>query len=285
MVPKAPDADLTKDENPLMEAISNYKLLHIEAYVVHVDMVSENEVAFKLTSETIEALTDYHKDVYSVDVSANIYDWSEKPAQLVKLHDAFVQAVNRYVYRTDVRALEGLEEDGAGELLEGRSTGAKAGIMALFLPLLPPPPPPSPVAPEYSFPSALVAPAVGGGYWWPPYQQSFPLPMAMMAEPWTVLGSSPAPTSSDGDLASSAWSSSGMTDTQYPSPSPSDSFWSDSALPMHQPVPFMVPLSDSSLPMPSVVAQQCAAAATYLPDCVDFGSTYQDMMPQFEISI
>ena len=58
MQPKAPDAELRKDSNPLIEALFNYQILYIEAYVVHVDMVSQNEVAFKLTPETIEALVE-----------------------------------------------------------------------------------------------------------------------------------------------------------------------------------------------------------------------------------
>ena len=70
MLPKAPDAELRKESNPLLEAISNYDLLHVEAYVVHVDMVSQYEVAFKLTTKTIDSLIEYHKDIYSVDVAA-----------------------------------------------------------------------------------------------------------------------------------------------------------------------------------------------------------------------
>src|SRR5947207_2458134 len=66
MLPKAPDSELRRDDNPLVEALFNYQLIHMEAYVVHVDMVSQNEVAFKLTPETIESLIDYHKDIYSV---------------------------------------------------------------------------------------------------------------------------------------------------------------------------------------------------------------------------
>jgi hypothetical protein len=95
MVPKAPDSELRKDSNPLVEAIFNYQVIHIEAYVVHVDMVSQHEVAFKLTPETIEALTEYHKDIYSVDVAATTWNWPEKESQLKKLQDEFVQAVNR----------------------------------------------------------------------------------------------------------------------------------------------------------------------------------------------
>jgi hypothetical protein len=62
MMPKAPDADLWKDSNPLVEALFNYKTIHIEAYIVHVDLVLQNEVAFKLTPDSIESLIEYHRD-------------------------------------------------------------------------------------------------------------------------------------------------------------------------------------------------------------------------------
>lgn len=64
MLPKAPNAELRKDSNPLVEALFNFQLLHMEAYVVHVDMVSRNEVAFKLTPETIESLVEHHKEIF-----------------------------------------------------------------------------------------------------------------------------------------------------------------------------------------------------------------------------
>ncbi len=49
IVPKAPEADLRKDANPLIEAVYNYQMIFLEAYIVHVDMVLRNEVAYKLT--------------------------------------------------------------------------------------------------------------------------------------------------------------------------------------------------------------------------------------------
>jgi hypothetical protein len=161
MVPKAPDSELRKDSNPLVEALFNYQLIHIEAYVVHVDMVSQHEVAFKPTPETIEALIEYHKDIYSVDVSASTWEWAEKEQQLKKLQEEFFQAVNRYVFRTGVKALEGLEEDGGGELLEGRGEDVKRAIIGLFLPLLPPP--------QNTVDVVQVCP--GSANWWVPTQQ------------------------------------------------------------------------------------------------------------------
>lgn len=224
MLPKAPDSELRKDSNPLVEALFNYQLIHVEAYIVHVDMVSQHEVAFKLTSDTIDAIIEYHKDIYSVDVSANTYSWPEKDAQLKKMQDEFVQAVNRFVFRTNVRALEGLEEDGAGELLEGRSEEVKNSIMNLFLPLLPPPPRivdvihPAPILPNNS---ANIA-----GQWWQPTTQAL-LPSntyPAAVDSWKVLPSTPSPTatSSCSDNPSNAfWQDISMPAIQLPSPTPS----------------------------------------------------------------
>ncbi|KAK4243573.1 hypothetical protein C7999DRAFT_36099 [Corynascus novoguineensis] len=136
----APESELRKDADPLVEALFNYQVIHLEAYVVHVDMVLRNDVAYKLTPDTIESLIEYHKNIHCVDAKANTYNWSEKEQQCKKLHEDFVQAINKFVFRTHVSALEGLEGDGAGELLGDKSEEVKNGIMGLIKPLLPPPP-------------------------------------------------------------------------------------------------------------------------------------------------
>ncbi|OBT57885.1 hypothetical protein VE04_02103 [Pseudogymnoascus sp. 24MN13] len=138
MLPKAPDSELRKDSNPLTEAFSNFQLVHIEAYIVHVDMVLQNDIAFKLTPDSIEALIDYHEGIHCVDIAASTYNWLEKELQVKKLHEEFIQAINKFVYRTNAIALEGLEADRAGELLHGKSEEVKNKIMNLFHPLLPP---------------------------------------------------------------------------------------------------------------------------------------------------
>ena len=137
MLPKLPEADMPTDPN---DALFSYQLIHVEAYIVHVDMVLRNEVAYKLTADSIEALVEYHKEIHCVDAKANTHDWSEKEQQCKKLHEDFVQAVNKFVYRTHVSALEGLEEDGAGELLCAKSDEVKTQLSGLMKPLLPPPP-------------------------------------------------------------------------------------------------------------------------------------------------
>lgn len=137
MFPKAPEAELLKDENPLVEALFNHQMINIEAYVVHVDMVSQHGVGFKLTQETIESLVEIHGDVYCADAAASTSEWPGKQAQLQNLKKEFIQDVNKFVFRTDVKALEGLDEDGSGEMLCDQADNAKSAIKELFVPLRP----------------------------------------------------------------------------------------------------------------------------------------------------
>ncbi|KFZ24774.1 hypothetical protein V502_00750 [Pseudogymnoascus sp. VKM F-4520 (FW-2644)] len=138
MLPNAPESELRKDSNPLIEALFNFQLVHIEAYIVHVDMVLRNEVAFKLTPDSIETLIEYYKGIHCVNIAASTYNWLEKELQVKELHEKFIQAINKFIYRTNATALEGLEEEGAGELLCGKGEEVKNNIMNLFHPLLPP---------------------------------------------------------------------------------------------------------------------------------------------------
>ncbi|WPG98407.1 Hypothetical protein R9X50_00119700 [Acrodontium crateriforme] len=251
MLPKAPDSELRKDSNPLIEALFNYQLIHLEAYVVHIDMVSQMEVAFKLTPDTIESLVDYHKDIYSVDASASTWSWPEKDVQVKKMHEEFVQAANRFVFRTHIRALEGLEEEGAGELLDGKSEDVKNAVMNLFVPLLPPPPRivdvihPAPILPNTT---------VAGG-WWAPQSLALAQPHPQPVDSWKVLPSTPSPTatSCSDNQSNSYWQDLSMATAQLPSPTPSFSqptytsapaqFYSspECLAPMPLPLPSMLP--------------------------------------------
>jgi hypothetical protein len=248
MLQKAPEADLRKDENPLVEGLFNYQLLHVEAYIVHVDMVLRNEVAFKLTPDSIESLIEYHKDIHCVDIAANTYNWSEKTQQVKKLHEEFIQSINKFVFRTHVSALEGLEEDGAGELLCGKSEEVKNSLQALFLPLLPPPP----RVVDVVRPPTLLPSSPANANWWsqPTIQSSTPAPV----DSWRVLPSSPSTTSSTD--STSLWASMGLNEIQLPSPAPSFSQpYSSAGMYFSSP---QVTASIPALPLPSMLAaQQC----------------------------
>ncbi|KAL2135273.1 hypothetical protein VTI74DRAFT_9153 [Chaetomium olivicolor] len=252
LLPKAPEAELRKDSNPLIEAIFNYQLVHLEAYIVHVDMVLRNEVAYKLTPETIESLIEYHKDIHCVDAKVSTYDWSEKEQQCKKLHEDFVQAINKFVFRTHVSALEGLEEDGAGELLGGKAEEVKNSIMGLMKPLLPPPPR---VVDVVRQPPLLPSSPAGAAIWSQP-----PPPTTMPVESWKILPSSPS-VASTADSTASIWATIGMSEVQLPSPPPAFSQpYSTAGLYYSSP---MVTAPIPALPLPSMLAPQCGVSVGY----------------------
>lgn len=254
MLPKAPESELRQDANPLVEALFNYQLLHIEAYIVHVDMVLRNEVAYKLTPDSIEALIEYHKDVHCVDAKAGTYDWSEKDQQAKKLHEDFVQAINKFVYRTHVSALEGLEEEGVGELLCGKSEEVKNNIMGLMKPLLPPPPR---IVDVVRQPPLLPSSPAGVSLWAQPTQSPATVPQPV--ESWRVLPSSPSVTSSADSTP--VWANMGLSEAQLPSPPPAFSQpYSTAGFFYSSP---MVTAPIPALPLPSMLAAQCGVSAGY----------------------
>ncbi|KAI1854920.1 hypothetical protein JX265_002559 [Neoarthrinium moseri] len=255
MLPKAPESELRQDSNPLVEALFNYQLLHIEAYIVHVDMVLRNEVAFKLTPDSIESLIEYHKEVHTVDAKAGTYEWSEKEQQAKKLHEDFVQAINKFVFRTHVSALEGLEEEGAGELLCGKSEEVKNNIMGLMKPLLPPPPR---IVDVVRQPPLLPSSPAGASIW----SQSTPSPAAVPGpvDSWRVLPSSPSVTSTSAD-STPIWANMALTDVQLPSPPQSFSQpYSTAGFFYSSP---MVTAPIPALPLPSMLTPQCGVSAGY----------------------
>lgn len=127
---------LQKDGSPLVEGPLNIPLIHVKAYVVYVDMTWQNEVAFKLTPETIDALVDLHMKLQPADTAL---DLGERQAQLDNLQKEFLRAANTFMYRTNAIDLTRLNMDGTGELPFDRSEVAKAEILRLYEPSMPSP--------------------------------------------------------------------------------------------------------------------------------------------------
>ncbi|KAH9898913.1 hypothetical protein F4778DRAFT_176164 [Xylariomycetidae sp. FL2044] len=256
MLPKAPESELREDENPLVEALVNYQLIHVEAYIVHVDMVLRNEVAYKLTPDSIEQLIEYHKDIYCVNAKADTYDWPEKEQHAKKLHEDFVQAINKFVFRTHVSALEGLEEEGAGELLCGKSEEVKSNIMGLVnKPLLPPPPK---IVDVVRQPPLLPSSPVGMIWSQATHSPALPAPV----DAWRILPSSPSVTSTSVDSSTTPiWANMALHEAQLPSPTPSYSQpYSSAGLFYSTP---MVTSPIPALPLPSMLAPQCGVGIGY----------------------
>lgn len=76
-------------------------MCRIQAHVVHVDMIHQNEMGLKLTEETIQALIEFYDDLFSHQVKASFNSCSQKVqvARSEGLRQDFVKAVNDFVCR------------------------------------------------------------------------------------------------------------------------------------------------------------------------------------------
>ena len=189
-----------------------------------------------------------------MDIAANSYNWSEKELQVKKLHEEFIQAINKFVYRAHVSVLEGLEEDGAGELLCGKSEEVKNNLLGMFLPLLPPPP----RVVDVVRPPPLLPSSPAGISWWS--QPTIPSSTTAPVDSWRVVPSSPS-TSSSSD-SNSFWVSMSLNEIQLPSPAPSFSQpYTTAGMYFSSP---QVTASIPALPLPSMLAQQpCGVSVGY----------------------
>lgn len=250
MLPKLPEADMPTE--PLEELFS-YQLVHIEAYIVHVDMVLRNEVAYKLTTDTIDALVEYHDKIHCVDAKASTYEWSEKDQQCRKLHEDFIQAINKFVFRTHVTALEGLEEEGAGELLTGKSDEVKTSLMGLMKPLLLPPPRVMDVVRQ----PPLLPSSPANNMW---SHATMPSSMSTV-DAWRVLPSSPSVTSTSAEsINTPVWATMGMSEVQMRPPTPAYTMPNVTAALYFGSPPMAVPMPAAALPLPSTLPSQCGVS-------------------------
>lgn len=209
-----------------------------------------------------------------MDTASQTWSFPDKEAQLKKLQDEFVQAANKFVYRTNALALEGLEEDGAGELLCGRSDEVRNQISGLFIPLLPPPP--KPVV-EIIRPTPILPSSTGIDTWWPSQHVSAvqPVQPVQAMDAWRIVPSSPSPVSSC-DGSQGYYTGVGMpVMNNIPSPTPSydespyssNAFTSaafyESSPAWSTPTP-VTTMSMSSLPLPSMLASQhCGSSMNF----------------------
>ncbi|KXJ84942.1 hypothetical protein Micbo1qcDRAFT_105675, partial [Microdochium bolleyi] len=129
-------AHLRQDEEFLPWIRPSHQTFPLEAYIIYVDMVQDHKVAYKLTPDTIKSLIKHHRGVCHLDRMAATCDGPEI-SHVEKLHYVFVQAIHEFVFRSDVSALKGLKEGGAGDLPDDESARARNAILALVTELTP----------------------------------------------------------------------------------------------------------------------------------------------------
>merc|ERR1712000_542996 len=191
---------------------------------------------------------------------------SEKEQQCTKLHEEFIQAINKFVFRTHVSALEGLEEDGVGELLNGKSDEVKTQLGNLMKPLLPPPRVVDVVRQPPLLPSSPAA------NMWSQAASSASMPAV---DAWRILPSSPSVTSS-ADSTTPIWANMGISEAQL-SPTPAFSQPHSTAGFFYSSPQVTAPIP--ALPLPSMFAPaQCGVSMGMGMGMGGFGwdRSYQD---------
>ncbi|KAK1504340.1 hypothetical protein CABS01_16921 [Colletotrichum abscissum] len=131
-VPNPSEPELRQSSNQDIERLSDFRLIHIKASIIHVDMRDRDEVAFKLTTESINSLVEYYERSHRVGPVAKTHERSRNDRVRIKVCNDFTRAIKEFVYRTHVYALEGLEKNGAGELLVNDSEKVKEIILSMM---------------------------------------------------------------------------------------------------------------------------------------------------------
>ena len=120
---KAPHTELAENQNHMFDMAPTYQAISIQAYVVYVHY---DQVLFKLSPETIEALVDSHREFLSTDTGGKI------EAQAENWHQAFIQATNKFIHTADLQVLKKLKKNGAGILPHRQGSQVKAAITTLY---------------------------------------------------------------------------------------------------------------------------------------------------------
>ncbi|KAJ5642255.1 hypothetical protein N7490_006255 [Penicillium lividum] len=115
------------------------KTYYIQAHVVHVEMISQQEMGFKLTPETIQSLIEMYDDTISRHMTSSNCTGPEKEATpQSKERQQLVQRVNGSVFRTHISALETLKSDGTGTLIGIQANAAREAVESLLAYITPP---------------------------------------------------------------------------------------------------------------------------------------------------
>jgi hypothetical protein len=108
--------------------------IQIQATVLCIDSIQSQQMCFKLTAGTVEALIEHHRNVCCDNVKAYSYANTATEADVKALMEPFGLAIKGFVFWTETGCLEKMKEDGSGELTTRHSTQAKPAILKLLEP-------------------------------------------------------------------------------------------------------------------------------------------------------
>lgn len=109
-------------------------IIRIQARVLYIDFIQSQQVCFKLTAGTVEALIEHHRNVCRDDLKAHSYGDAATEVEIKSLMDSFELAIKGFVFWTETDSLEKMKEDGSGELTTRHSTQVRSAILKLLEP-------------------------------------------------------------------------------------------------------------------------------------------------------
>ena len=112
-------------------------LIHITGLVLYVDMSTHHEIAFKISSCTQTQLIRLH-EIKCLSYNGRVpSDCKGREEHYSSLNKAFARTVDSAVFHASVSELNNMEDDGSGELLEGRPGVVREAIDEMMLRFLP----------------------------------------------------------------------------------------------------------------------------------------------------
>lgn len=110
-----------------MQQAIHSEIRFIQAHVVHIDMISRNEMGFKLTPETVRGLIEFYDNIPHHLRSSNSNGSHDSDSKWT-----FVQKVTDFVLCTPISALESLRQDGTGVLFGHEEMAARQAVDLLL---------------------------------------------------------------------------------------------------------------------------------------------------------
>jgi hypothetical protein len=108
--------------------------IHIQAKVLHIDFVQSQQVCFKLTIDTIDALKKHYRALCHGSFEAQFRGNVKVEEDVKILMDNFDRAIDHFVHHVDTVCLGRMRKDGSGELTTQHSTTVKSTVLELFGP-------------------------------------------------------------------------------------------------------------------------------------------------------
>lgn len=133
-----PTMQPTRDRESKIHATGRYEMIKVTAYVVYVDILTRHEIAFKVLPDTRDQLVRMHRMMcFAYDTTVACDAVFDDIAYSSSRNDQFARAMETCIFYASVPALEAMDFQGSGELLNADQIGARNAILDIMFRFLP----------------------------------------------------------------------------------------------------------------------------------------------------